>query len=1298
MSRLLDLFRLIPGAGKVMSLCLIIGGALFFVYYQWGLMPALVLLAGIVVIGGLILIYNLIIKASERQNGVAFGKAMSNAQVGASRGEVRSAVDALAEKWKEANHNLRQANLDLYTLPWYTLIGEPQSGKSTTLKFSGLKFPIGMESISGGGGTRNCDWWFTEQGIILDTAGRFTFQESTATDAAEWSHFLNLLAKHRPYCPINGVILVVPVTSLLGDDPGTRQAKARNISEKLHSIQKALGIQFPVYVLLTKGDMIYGFTEFFNKLSVDQQREMFGWSSPILETGFNLGTFDESFHSLCNELDQVRLRNLSRPHYSDDANKTYIFPEEFRALHKPLREYMSIIFESSVYRAPLFFRGYYLTSGMQEGKPIANACRALLQKGVTIPSLEHIFTKSRAFFIRDFYTEKVFPEEGLVQRAYEHLKKDKIKKRVIWGLNVGLLLVGALFVYLMYSSLSARLDEPKAAIDQSLSVMKDVQGNFFVSDRDRETIYRTLKDLQGAIGSGQQGSYLVFLKGKQNELTERLQDTFAYLYLDKVLVGLYDAVVDQVGAFEIAAPATPRNSAAELEALVGALRELNEWRYQVERDTADDFKPSLTPFLNLAIDPNWNQDLAKFRGDQLLGKELESWFQQVYARSSKRVRAFVIQALVDRSENVFEDLELAVKRFYENQPEMRSYVEKMKILQELERAYAEVKEPALTREDYHERLLAIAPYFSEENQLLLGPTGDRYLPMPEVVKRIMEGLGPAFSTLGTEDDSPNRAAQERREMQADVVAFINRLQTIQPGDYPDPRAERGDEAVEGLTYSAEVRSFWEHIVKPYIQELLPSEARYADLPEEADSFSTNLEGLFALASERANLMKEILQANAFEHTALVTNERERARFEEALDTFYRGWRDWEQELFLKRLRLVIASRDIGVPPPRNRDWRGFVAEFNRLTDHGRDEDHFLEGVNELEETLRTNFRREIVAIFSESYDLMGKMKDYRSEVERNLDRFARALADLDAIPSSELASNRSRYQGRYPQRASLENLSAVDVDRFDLFEAHRRSLDAWSSTALSAFAGRVGGADPCPQCRTDFNAIKVALEPLTRCFPVSFNRILSAQSDEPGVALVSARLCDGEQLDKLVSALETFRNATGPKADYLKRQGLNQFMEDAFAWVDSVRRIQSGQVTVRYKLQTSAEENSISRLFAFCDLRGYFRARKLSLNSPTYCLIEVDESGALEGVSAEFRLFNDTEGNRAESRLRVLGKEMELFAFILDGAALAEGQDTYDRIIQFAPNFGGKNYEGIFRFKFSQPVAPPPDWSAVLSQ
>jgi type VI secretion system protein ImpL len=122
--------------------------------------------------------------------------------VAQSRTERPSAEAAqLRERFENAVATLKQTRRgghSLYDLPWYVIIGAPGSGKTTALVNSGLNFPLeqrsGKAALRGIGGTRNCDWWFTDEAIFLDTAGRYTTQDSDAdSDSAAWSEFLALL-------------------------------------------------------------------------------------------------------------------------------------------------------------------------------------------------------------------------------------------------------------------------------------------------------------------------------------------------------------------------------------------------------------------------------------------------------------------------------------------------------------------------------------------------------------------------------------------------------------------------------------------------------------------------------------------------------------------------------------------------------------------------------------------------------------------------------------------------------------------------------------------------------------------------------------------------------------------------------------------------------------------------------------------------------------------------------------------------------------------------------------------------
>src|SRR5205814_3353161 len=149
----------------------------------------------------------------------------------------------------------------LYELPWYLIIGAPGSGKTTALHNCGLKFPlaqsVGDHAVRGIGGTRHCDWWFTDQAVLIDTAGRFTTQDSDReNDRATWGGFLAMLKRSRPRQPVNGVLVTVSITDLLTRSATERREHAATVRQRLQELHEDLGIRFPIYLLVTKSDLM----------------------------------------------------------------------------------------------------------------------------------------------------------------------------------------------------------------------------------------------------------------------------------------------------------------------------------------------------------------------------------------------------------------------------------------------------------------------------------------------------------------------------------------------------------------------------------------------------------------------------------------------------------------------------------------------------------------------------------------------------------------------------------------------------------------------------------------------------------------------------------------------------------------------------------------------------------------------------------------------------------------------------------------------------------------------------------
>ena len=255
---------------------------------------------------------------------------------------LRRSFEEALQLLKETRSKSKRDRQYLYELPWYVIIGPPGSGKTTLLSNSGLRFPLserlGKSDFRGVGGTRNCDWFFAEEAIFLDTAGRYATQDShQPVDAAGWRGFLDLVKKYRPQRPINGVLVALSMADLLAQSEEARSRLARAIRQRVLELYDVFGIQFPIYLLFTKCDLVAGFTDFFADLGQEERAQVWGETFPDgdpKQTENHIAHFDEHFEDLLRRLNQRTLGRLQEERDLQRRGLILNFPQQM-ALLKP---------------------------------------------------------------------------------------------------------------------------------------------------------------------------------------------------------------------------------------------------------------------------------------------------------------------------------------------------------------------------------------------------------------------------------------------------------------------------------------------------------------------------------------------------------------------------------------------------------------------------------------------------------------------------------------------------------------------------------------------------------------------------------------------------------------------------------------------------------------------------------------------------------------------------------------------------------------------------------------------------
>ncbi|HAU6553314.1 TPA: type VI secretion system membrane subunit TssM, partial [Salmonella enterica] len=213
-----------------------------------------------------------------------------------------------------------------------------------------------------------------------------------------------------------------------------RLAACAALRARLAELRETLGIRFPVYLVVTKMDLLPGFSEYFRTLTSHLRAQIWGFTLPYSR---RRKTGDpQALHAACaQELARLTLRldqgldtRLQEEYDLKSRQRLYTFPREFAALGEPLLEAIEQIFLDSKFDATQLnntLRGVFFTSAAQaQADAVADQLsiwqrfvRAIkTARGESSASLPHALPDgNRSYFLHDLLTQFIFREAHLVE-------------------------------------------------------------------------------------------------------------------------------------------------------------------------------------------------------------------------------------------------------------------------------------------------------------------------------------------------------------------------------------------------------------------------------------------------------------------------------------------------------------------------------------------------------------------------------------------------------------------------------------------------------------------------------------------------------------------------------------------------------------------------------------------------------------------------------------------------------------------------------------------------------------------
>lgn len=307
----------------------------------------------------------------------------------------------------------------LSDLPWYLVVGMSASGKTSLLTRSGLSATIAGAQASGmDSGTQHCDWYFSPDAVLIDTAGRYLRDDQSAS---EFASFLKLLRKQRTKPAVNGLILVVSLPEIVSATMAEREALAARLVSRIDEYSECLGVNPPLYLMLSKTDLVPGFNQAFQSLDTAQRQQPLGMTfalSDVRSKGLR-AVMEAKFAHL---LESVRHHVDTQVINGGNTASVELlqFPNYFAELSTVISGFLDQFERSAQGHTPPIVRGVYFTSALQTDEQLPPVYEDALGEYYALEPKErsarpHSATKvgDKSFFITETFRQVVFPDRNL---------------------------------------------------------------------------------------------------------------------------------------------------------------------------------------------------------------------------------------------------------------------------------------------------------------------------------------------------------------------------------------------------------------------------------------------------------------------------------------------------------------------------------------------------------------------------------------------------------------------------------------------------------------------------------------------------------------------------------------------------------------------------------------------------------------------------------------------------------------------------------------------------------------------
>jgi type VI secretion system protein ImpL len=350
-----------------------------------------------------------------------------------------------------------------YELPWYLVVGKNDAGKTSLIEASGLDFPLNTnfqdQKVMEVGFSEAFQWYFAEHAVFIDMPGHYVEQKQNEEDPEVWNKgFLKIFAQKRAKRPINGIMLNISVDTFMEQSERELIEYAKELRDRFDELSKGFVASIPIYLVVTKSDLIPGYNEYFATITDDEKDEVLGITFDDPNENISTKVLGPKFEDLLKRLNSSILDKLHDEWDEVARSKIFLFCDSFSNLFEKINIFTDICFAQTSYRQPLMLRGIYFTS-IPKAQEVSNAnLFASKQDKNNLSTARDV----KGLFIKKLLEDIIFPEADLISMDKNYRKRSARNQSIAMTVSIALVCIFSFFLvdkFLSHNNLLHQLEK-----------------------------------------------------------------------------------------------------------------------------------------------------------------------------------------------------------------------------------------------------------------------------------------------------------------------------------------------------------------------------------------------------------------------------------------------------------------------------------------------------------------------------------------------------------------------------------------------------------------------------------------------------------------------------------------------------------------------------------------------------------------------------------------------------------------------------------------------------------------------